>query len=426
MNGSAFRGFASKLREHAKDAVGNYKLPNFDDMAERDEYIHSPEFNVRGRTTTREAAPAGESSSPPPNAEREHSTTYSLNVAGPDEASYYSTESSWSLLDRPPNHTISVPISSGNEIQQTRVATISMSIRDNPRGVYDGQTEDLRSSGPILPSEQQRDKHSSVSLLSVVSDTLPETVPLATDAPLTNSGGNYVIAGSGTQTPDYMESVNDSCQSSEGSYDEEDPILSMIQKDFSGQNRENAQNGDGDAPTPVITIQKPSNRFMEDARLQTPLHQDQTMEALTRMSITPAAAATTEAEISNINASGQFGGYFKTMALSNLNRIKLGLSMKNSDNKQQLPPPPLARERTPKPAGQQPPMHNFESTTSAGMLGEKDLQQLRQLKVGRSTATILAASVWKEHKDFLFIAFTLVLSIFVYFRTRKNIEDDVT
>mmetsp|Transcript_20328 Transcript_20328/g.47658 ORF Transcript_20328/g.47658 Transcript_20328/m.47658 type:complete len:124 (+) Transcript_20328:273-644(+) len=52
--GGGFRGFASKLREQAKDAVqvagnlNNYKLPSFDDMAQNDQYIHSPDFNVRG------------------------------------------------------------------------------------------------------------------------------------------------------------------------------------------------------------------------------------------------------------------------------------------------------------------------------------------------------------------------------------------
>ena len=71
-----FRGLATRIRAQAKDAVS--KIPNLDDMAATDDYIHREDFNVRGQPKVQK---------------REESVT-EREVMPP-------SETSWSLLDKP-------------------------------------------------------------------------------------------------------------------------------------------------------------------------------------------------------------------------------------------------------------------------------------------------------------------------------------
>ena len=67
---------------------------------------------------------------------------------------------------------------------------------------------------------------------------------------------------------------------------------------------------------------------------------------------------------------------------------------------------------------------DFHATASSSVLAEDDLAQLARLK--KSSTQIQLMKIFKENQQFAFIAFTLLLAAFVYFYSRKNLEDDVT
>jgi len=56
-------------------------------------------------------------------------------------------------------------------------------------------------------------------------------------------------------------------------------------------------------------------------------------------------------------------------------------------------------------------------------MDDEDLEQLEQLIGGSSSKTL---KILTENGNYLFIGFTLFLAVFVYFYTRKDMEDDVT
>jgi len=470
-----FRGFASKLREQAKDAVtvagnvnvnlNNYRLPSFDDMAKNDEYIHSPDFRVRGGGTKSSAE-----------------TATATATAADDAASHYSrsTESSWSLLDRAGSNSGSDRNSNSNsnsnadETGMNRKTTQQRSVSVSKQNQNQNQSD-------LNNNKNNKHKSSSVSLLSVVSDALLEHQRATAATTTTTQQHKYDTrnTSSSSSSSNSIDSDNssdsnndsDSDNSSEG-FDEEDPILLSMARNKNNKNKternERVRNksnrnynnrghdddDDDHAPTSVITIHsnssnnnrnKSSNRFMEDVRLQTPLHQQD--QSATRSAIEiemgGAANSTESSTTTTTGNSGPFGGYFKNMAVENLNRLKRGLNINNATNndttttQQQLSLPPLARARNfwtkPQPHIEDE-NNNFETTTSAGILGEDDLQRLQQLRLGGASgggwsskiAMVFGAEFWHEHRHFLFVAFTLGLSIFVYFFTRNNFEDDVT
>ena len=388
-----FRGFASKLRDQAKDVVGNVKLPSFDDMAKNDDYIHSPDFNVRGRRPKEEEIITM-------NAETENF----MNGTA-DEASNYSTESSWSLLDRSSNTTNGL-VSGGKVIPAT---TSPATIRKKrvPEGTNEQGME-----VPSAPSDSDRQtaKNPNVSLLSVVSDALQPTTPVQRGEFKKN-----ILIRRAVDSDDFSD------QSSEG-FDEEDPILSIIRKE--NKNSNNVTNRDKhpnteDAPASVITIKKSSNRFMEDVRLQAPVEQVRGVDRIIKMH--PTAKSNSERDNGSIYG-GPLSGFFKTTAIQNFKRIVL---RKGPDAVQQRSPPPLARERTTM-REQKDDNDGFQikASTSVGILGDVDLERLKQLKIaGESSSALSSLSTIPllveylgEHRQFLFVLFTLVLAIFIYFR----------
>jgi len=448
-----FRGFASRLRNQAKDVVGNYKLPTFDDMAKNDDYIHSPEFNVRGSSSS-----SNHNNNKNNNDKRsprqqegeiyaEHSiATTSVNGTA-DEASHYSTESSWSLLDRPSSSTglgpggkptfsttTTAPGSKRTEEQQQR------QVRNDSRETAIEPSEGfVRPSTIPNSSSQQNPKKASVSLLSVVSDALQPTTQASAAARMNeydkdNSGLD--VFGRNKANTHSLENDDDSDQSSEEEFDEEDPIYSRMRNDNNNINsirygkdegrKHEKPLGSDDAPASVITIKKSSNRFMDDVRLQTPLHQDYDADEIANIPSATDDIADNESTPTASNAAGPFGGLLKKMTVPNFNRMlfKRGPVTGQEAARQQRPKPPLARERPSRQESEQP-EDAFETTTSDGMLGDEDLEELRQLQMaGKSSSAAFSIRMLteyvREHRHGLFVAFTLVLSVYVFFKRARS------
>jgi len=433
-----FRNFASKLREQAK-VVKQYKLPTFDDMAKNDEYFHSPDFNVRG------------SALPEKNISSQDGETSENQIhmnGAVDEASYYSSESSWSLLDRPSSILpVGNPTMATNSIDATEEKQIEGVIR-NHRSQQDGNNSSFGEviDAPGIPQrsfEQRKEaarpsaipnsaisnvKKSSVSLLSVVSDTLQSTTSVSASLPGVTKDHNESDRAKYRESATYHHK-DDSSDESSGISDEEDPILSMLGKS-NDKSKSDLNDGNRDmdgAPASVITIKKSSNRFMEDLRLQTD-QQDQSFDIIAKMQSVSTGTTESETVKKDSNKVGMFGGHFKDAAIRNFNRIILRRESEPQNNNDRVAPPPLARFRATKPELGQQETFQITASTSAGMLGDDELERLKQMKIsGNSSSTfslltMIQASIQtfieyvREHRHFLFIAFTLLISIYVYFR----------
>ncbi len=380
---NGFRGFASKLREQAKDVVGNVKIPSFDDMAKNDDYIHSPDFNVRAKSRRQD------------DETEQHSSTNSANGTTDEASNYsYSTESSWSLLDRSSNTATGIVAGGKTPALTTPVASNKQTQKSEK---FDIEESASRQSNEIFstPNNRQTSSISSGTLLSVVSDALQPTTPVQT-----NILDRY---------PSHSDV--DSDQSSQD-FDEEDPILSVLRKDSYKDDDKQRKKETSEAPASVITIQKSSNRFMDDVRLQTPVDQDQSLDGIIKVHQTDTNNNEETTEKVPFGA-----GFFKNTALQNFKRIVM---RKGPDaTPPQTKRPPLARERTAKP--QKEDDFRIKAATSVGMLGDDDLEQLKQLKLaGQSSSAFSSVSNFMEyvrqHRHSVFVAFTLVLSIYVYFR----------
>ena len=383
---NGFRGFASKLREQAKDVVGNVKLPSFDDMAKNDDYIHSPDFNVRAKQQRTQ------------NDETEHHSATNSGNGTTDEASNYSysTESSWSLLDRSSNTAIDL-VAGGKTPSAALITPVASNKQTQNIKTFDIEASASRQSNEIFstPNNRQTSSISSGTLLSVVSDALQPTTPVQT-----NILDRY---------PSHSDV--DSDQSSQD-FDEEDPILSVLRKDsYKDDDKQRKKEISEKAPASVITIQKSSNRFMDDVRLQAPVNEDQSLDGIIKVHQTDTNNAETTEKV-------PFGaGFFKNTTMQNFKRIVM---RKGPDT---TPPqtkrPPLAREQAKK--TQKEDGFQIKAATSVGMLGNDDLEQLKQLKLaGQSSSAFSSVSNFieylRQHRHFLFVAFTFVLSIYVYFR----------
>jgi hypothetical protein len=90
-------------------------------------------------------------------------------------------------------------------------------------------------------------------------------------------------------------------------------------------------------------------------------------------------------------------------------------------------PPPLARQRseTPKESSKQP-EEDFSVTASSSVLADDELAQLAKMKQfsTQGRLAVLLSSL-QDNRRLLFIVLTLILSAWVYFYSRRTLEDDV-
>ena len=350
---------------------------------------------------------------------------------GYDSSASASASASWSLLDRPG----SVMSSSDQTVSTTTKEEEEYNGNNHNNEQPEGEIEndDIRTTtdnNKTTPTKSNKNN----TLLSIVTDTLQDTPPTIKSI---NTISN--IPGIPTRT----QSIS-SDHSFDYDDDDDDPILSLLKKESNHtqkgdtsvdtiRQQERYSNKDDDITTKTNT-KKSTNRFMEDLekRLET---SEETMEA----GRIPNSASYDEYEQQQQQQQrpepipyftrGPFGGAVLNMAARNFNRILKRPDSQSSPQASTPPPPPLTRERPRKLVPTKRPEEDFHVASSTAILGQDDLAELEQLKSksmsGVSPITILIGSI-QEHRHFLFIAFTMLLAVFVYFWTQKRLEDDVT
>jgi len=327
-------------------------MPSFDDMAAKDDYIHSEEFNVSSNNTA----------------------TVSIREEGENTATVAMEVHAKRNYDRNIDRT-------DDEGYNTHDASI-----------------DVKSLG------RQKTKSPSLHLLSIVSDALQQAPPTRKKKFPSISEDDCDGDGDGDGDGEY--SCSNSDHSSEDLLDEEDPILSMIRNNNSNNRKQpdNPTNLDISTITSVHIPKISSKRFMEDLdrRLQTPENQDKTVGNIQQQETNQPQPKIIEGFFNRIFRRGHNNDTIAKVPISSA---------------------PLTRKKAPKPALAKEVEEKFEITTSASVMDDEDLEQLEQLIGGSSPKTL---KILTENGNYLFIGFTLFLAVFVYFYTRKDMEDDVT
>jgi hypothetical protein len=477
----SFRDFASTLREQAsaraKEAAQKLQtlptsLPTFDDMAANDEYIHSEEYNVRGQqqqwkkdkdlqqqqqhqleeqksshfsyveehpnepksTTTSSSSP----SSTHANNQVPETVSMSLGFGG-DEASACTTESSWSLLDRPP---------AGG------TAGITSQSRYDPLGLGWSNHERQHEGSSSQQQQQQQQRQENIAstnsrslkkgsqsptpLLSVVADTLQET-PHRSNTTVHPDATHDAIPH--LSQPQHIFTHDDDDDDDD---DEDDPILSLMRQDptFKGKTPTTMRAGRSTANA------KPNpNRFMDD--LENRMNTVEDVPSLSLVMVDTDGSdvqqnqsegqqsTTTSTGVSGPFTKGPFRGYFLNLAVSSANRILNRQDEGNSggNNNSSMKSPPLARERTKKTkanTGDDPfgDGGEYQVTSSTSVLANEDLARLQQLKksVSGNYDFSVAAMLDKLHNNrrFVFIFCTFILSLVVYWYLSQIVRSDIT
>lgn len=384
-----FKGLATKIRAQAQDAVS--QLPTFDDMAAQDDYIHSEEFNVRGQPR-----PSKKQEQPSQSSDKERRET--------------STEEAWSLLDRriatPPPDTRTVWSPEKVQLVQQKQDVLSL-----PPSEIELQSTQTPSSQLV------KNKSSSSLLLSVVADALEETEDPERS---TQKSDNY--DDSSDNESEVLDSSEDDHNSlSDASDDDEDPIMLLIR-----QSKPKHKTFQRQSKSPGKSLEKPeldekhqsktkkhlkhSNRFLDDLdqRLATP--EDEMEKGMGQNQQGQSADM----------LPNQLGNWFKTFASSRVDRFLKRPTLLDASCK--LAKPPLTRGRSPKRNdSNKNPEDDFHVTVSSSVLADDELAQLAKMKL---SSTSQWSVLLNENRRYIFIAFTLILSAFVYYFSR--IEDDVT
>jgi hypothetical protein len=372
-----FQGFASKVKASAAKAAA--KLPTFDDMAAKDDYIHSEEFNVSGQKR-----PSNKASSIT-------STTTTRPETKPQSAEIEESSSvtSWSLLDQPvPVVRAAVPISSQKPLVHPDDSTHRRKTPQHDRIETTTTSSYLSSKG--------------------VADTLEDFESLS----------QSIV--SGLDHEDEEESQNSNSESSDNGftsddeYDEEDPIMSMIRKPSSKASKKkktkkikSKTNHSDDGSS-----KKSSRRFLDDLddRLSTP---ESRMEA--------GVVIGQQSEKCSSPPVANRWDWVNSMATQKMGQM-LGRPVLAAQSR-----PPLARTK-PEVKAAAPKEDDFHVASSTVVLADDELAQLAKMKQSSmmDQLCMLLESI-KENRQFIFIGFTMLLAAAVYFYTRhRSIEDDVT
>ena len=351
-----FRGFASKIKTSAAQAAA--KLPTFDDMAAKDDYIHSEEFNISGqkrpnnKESSTTAATTTRPETKPQSAEIEES----------------SSVSSWSLLDRP------VPV--------VRAALPTPS-----------QTPLVRPNSIPKPKTSQHDRMETSSQ-SIVSSLEHE-----------DEEGSQT-SGSGS---------SDNSYNSDDEYDEDDPIMSMIRKPSSKASNKKKEKNMKPKAADDSSSKKSSRRFLDDLddRLSTP---ESRMEA--GVVVGQSETYSPPPPVANR------WGWVNSMA-----KEKMGQMLGRPVAAAQSSSAPLARKKPEVKAAVAPKEDDFHVASSTAVLADDELAELAKMKrsMGMMDQLCMLLDSLKENRQFVFIAFTMLLAAAVFFFTRhRSIEDDVT
>ncbi|CAJ1906702.1 unnamed protein product [Cylindrotheca closterium] len=377
------KGFASKMREQARDAAK--KLPSLDEMAAKDDYIHKEEFNVKGEKQEEEQQRNGE-----------------RRIKKEENSS--DTPTPWSLIDK---------------------------------RIFQNEASET----PSIPSKPQSDEASFKSSLTeeediplIVNDSPIETAPKKT-RPLMMS----VVTDAMTArpaSPETCEVDDESSVASDSSSDsdswndegdeEDDPILSMIRKskveDGAAQKTKKPKKSNSKTSKKQLAKEeKPKmHRFladMADAENQMETNSQSNEEQTSISSISLSLPATPR----------ELGSWMKNMASNQVNKILKRPDLSQSSTTTTSSAPPLASRWKSKLAAVIPMQEEYHSQDSADLLGDDELRQLasfKQSNSGGKLSTMMAAMY--EYRQFAFILFTLILAGVVYFFKFSELEDGVT
>jgi hypothetical protein len=359
-----FGEYASKLRTQVAEAAK--KIPTFDDMAAKDDYIHSQEFNVRGQA-------------------RKKPEAISKNIE-PDEAS--SLTSSWSLLDRQPLQKVLAAVQPNEETTQTPlhqgVGGQSAIERTSPISA------NTSISSGVPPTTQRRPSQSSIASLpwlAVVANTLGEKGP-------PGKGEEHDSGGFSSDV-----SCADDTDSLDTDVDDDDPILSMIRT--SQVRKVKARRPQRPGTEEKISTKQ---RFLHDARIAG--SHAMNMEAGLILE-TPARETQSHGDS---GFKGPFGGLFIDIAKAQLDRFVRRPDLDHGRTRSDAnAPPPLARERT---NHKQKPVatseEDYDQTASSAVFGEDDLAQLARLR------TTSFCSTYVQNLGFVVVTFFVALYIYYY------------
>eukprot|EP00934_Nitzschia_sp_Nitz4_P002605 Nitzschia sp. Nitz4//scaffold3_size479765//7319//8470//NITZ4_000005-RA/size479765-processed-gene-0.37-mRNA-1//1//CDS//3329550473//2595//frame0 len=377
-----FREYATKLRTKAAAAAS--KIPTFDDMAAKDDYIHSEEFNVRGHKKTQRQ-------------DALHSGTGSGSVAALSDNESRHAAKSWSLLD-------GRGLSSGT--------TTDASIPEPVDGIQLQQYSKLKNNDETATQGSSRcnsslDRESgegpqSTPVLSVVSQAMAtqhsKSQPAFSDDSVDSRN-----------TPLYSDasSVDDSL-SEGGSTD--DPILSLMR----------AENGDIQPSRKFSRSRsepksKSSHRFMSDLedRVSRP---EQAENGLTKIPLDASKGAPAVQPIFPILKS-PIGSWVQGVAKRQFQRLVHKSEEKVEDA-------PLARQPLKRPVSKAP-EEEIHTAVSSSVLADDELAALAQLKSSSNMSSFSKVyRMFTENRQFGFILFTLLLAAYLYFFQRD--EDSVT
>lgn len=214
--------------------------------------------------------------------------------------------------------------------------------------------------------------------------------------------------------PSLTSSERSDQQQQESHYDDEgdshDPILDNMRSKSSLKKK----SSDLMSPPPEQERKTAANRFMDDLndRLSKPLDIEQGLSQQTA-----AAASSTNSSVDTNNR----WGWMKGVATSRMN----DLMGRSSANDGEVPfRSPLSRTTSsvvPQKKGE------FNVLQSSAILGEEDQAELDRIRLGaQGDSLTFILNMVKQHPQFAFIAFTLVLGSAMYFYSRqKGAEDDV-
>lgn len=386
-----FRDYATRIQAQA--AAAAKIIPTFDDMAAKDDYIHTEEFKVRGQSRGKRD-PVLKSDS-----------ALLATAVDTDETS---SISSWSLLDRPAIRSSQLP--PDQEGTRVKVETSSNQGPTSQRWIDTvpmSSNTSLSSEAPsTYPLEPQRSLSSGLPVLSVVAKAL-ETK--------NNVKGTQVeTAGSDENNSNACNSDEDSSESADDD-DMNDPILSMIRKSkpASKRSKPKGQRRNDTKSQNEHSLTKSKHRFLHEINEEeVPILSIDGME-----SGLPLSSTTTSLEPQQSSQGPKrVQGWFQSLASSSFNRLVVRGQGQPSDlhPTTQKTAAPLARERKQKTSHVRSSADEYHQAAASAVLGDEELAQLTMMTNSNRNSCSALGGFIAGHRHFAFIIFTLLLAWLVY------------
>lgn len=385
-----FRDYATRIQAQA--AAAAKRIPTFDDMAAKDDYIHSEEFKVRGQPRVKRDVPL------------KSDQVVLATTMEPDETS---SISSWSLLDRPTIR--SSPFPSDHEVTRGKVETSSHQGPTTAQRWIDtapmSSNTSLSSEAPSThPLEAQRNLSSGLPVLSVVAKALEAK----DDGKVTQ----IETPGSDESNSNADSSDDDSTDSADED-DMHDPILSMIRKNKPPSKRikPKGQRRKDNKSQNEQSITKSKQRFLHEIdEEEVAMASFDGIESGLPLPLIPPGPQPTD------QGSRRLPGWFQRFTSSSSNRVGAPGQKQQSNvlPANQQTSAPLTRERMKKSVIAQPTVEEYHQADARAVLGDEELAQLATMTNSNKTTCSALAGFIEGHRRFAFIIFTLLLAWLVY------------